>query len=104
MWVDAGFPPDSFWIQTPLHFQMAMRGWRERHKRSTEADLWRAYTHASLNAAASAGKLKAFAHYKRALSPAKAALQTPAEMLDALRQFQAGGAPMTIRRIERKPD
>lgn len=102
MWVDVGFLPDAFWQQTPIHFQAAMKGFADRRKREAESELWAAYTGASLNAAAAAGKLKPFAHYKKALNRPSGP-QTPQEMLEAFRQIQAGGAPMTIRRIERTP-
>ena len=71
-------------------------------ERETESDLWRAYTVASLTATASAGKLKGYQHYLRKIKPPVA--QTPKEMLEALRSFQAGGAAMKFTRIERELD
>jgi hypothetical protein len=101
-WVEAGQSPEAFWTQTPVSFDAVLSGVKRRIERDVESDLWRAYTVASLSAVASAGKLKPFQHYLRKVRPAVA--QTPQEMLEALRAFQAQGAGMTIKRIERKPD
>ena len=100
-WVEAGQSPDTFWRQTPASFDAVISGVRRRLMREAESDLFRAYTAAQFNAAASAGKLKPFAHYKKALKADKVA-QTPQEMLQAFKELQAGGAPMTIKRIERE--
>lgn len=101
MWVDIGMMPDDFWHQTPIHFQAAMTGFANRRKREAESELFSSYNMAVFNAAASAGKLKPFAHYRKALKADKVA-QTPQEMLQAFKELQAGGAPMTIKRIERE--
>jgi len=100
-WAEAGQSSETFWKQTPASFDAVLAGINRRNQRETEADLWRAYTAASLSATASAGKLKPFNHYLRKLKPPVA--QSPQEMLEALRAFQAQGANMTITRIERKP-
>jgi hypothetical protein len=103
MWVEYGFQPDAFWHQTPLHFQLALDAVRDRVKFEREESLFLAYNTAALSSAASAGKLKPFDHYRKRLSPKKLA-QTPSEMLEVFREFQARGAPMTIRRVERTSD
>lgn len=96
MWVRAGFPPDSFWIQTPRGFQLAMKGVRQRLKTEAEARTEQAWHTGAFGAAAQAGKLKPLRKYLR-----KSGQQTPAEMLAVLRSFQAKGAKMTIERIKR---
>lgn len=101
-WVEAGQSPGEFWYQTPASFDAVISGVRRRIERETESDLWRAYTVASLTATAGAGKLKPLSHYMRKMKPAVA--QSPSEMLEALRAFQADGANMKFTRIERKPD
>lgn len=98
MWVQAGFPPDDFWQQTPRHFQMAMQGVRKRLEYESQDQTRLAWETAAFVAAAQSGKLKPLRHY---LSPNKKA-QAPREMLAALLAYQSGGAPMTIRKIERK--
>lgn len=95
MWVDAGFSPDAFWHQSPATFQLAMEGVRKRLEREAEADVRLAWQVAAMSAAAQAGKLKPLRHYL-AKQPGQ---QTPAQMLAALREFQARGARMKIERV-----
>ena len=96
MWIQAGFAPNDFWPQTPLHFQIAMRAVRKRLEAESETRLAQAWTIAALSGAAQNGKLKPLKHYLRKQTKA----QTPKEMLAAMQAYQAGGAKMTIRKIE----
>jgi hypothetical protein len=98
MWIQAGFSPDTFWHQTPAVFQLTMRGIRKRAEQELQASTRLAWETGAFSASASAGKLKPLAHY---LKPATRA-QTPKTMLAALMAYQAAGAKMTIRKIERK--
>jgi hypothetical protein len=98
MWVQAGFPPNDFWQQTPRSFQLAMQGVRKRLENESQEQTRLAWEVGAFSAAAQAGKLKPLRHY---LHPEKKA-QAPREMLAALLAYQSGGAPMTIRKIERK--
>lgn len=97
MWIQAGFAPDAFWHQTPLHLQLAMQGVRKRLVAENEAETRVAWTTAAFSGAAQAGKLKPLRNYLR-----KARRQTPQEMLAVLKSFQAGGAKMKIERFDRR--
>lgn len=97
MWIQAGFPPDDFWQQTPRHFQLVMQGVRKRLESESQDQTRLAWETAAFVAAAQSGKLKPLKHYLR--RPGKA--QTPQEMLAAIKAIQASGANMTIRKIER---
>jgi len=101
--VSAGQTPDTFWTQTPATYSAVIDGVIERRKYDQDAALVDAYTVASFSAAAQAGKLKPLDFYRRRMR-AKSLAQTPNEMLEVFREFQSRGAPMTIRRVERKPD
>lgn len=80
-----------------------MAGAAARTTREVEDRLTSAWTTAALSGAASAGKLKPLKHYLGQLRrSANGGRQTPQEILAALRAFQAGGANMTIRKIELK--
>ncbi|MEM6493698.1 MAG: hypothetical protein AAF650_04895 [Pseudomonadota bacterium] len=48
--MQAGFDPDSFWQQSPIHFQIAMRGVRRRLELEEETQLVSAWHIASLTA------------------------------------------------------
>lgn len=95
MWVQAGFVPDEFWHQTPLHFQIAMKAVRKRLEGEAEYRMAQAWTTAALSAVAQNGKLKPLKHYlAKQTKP-----QGPREMLAALIAHQSNGAKMTIRKI-----
>lgn len=96
MWVQAGFAPDDFWHQTPLHFQIAMRGVRKRLENEADIRIAQSWTAAAFNGAAQNGKLKPLKHYLCK----KAVVQSPNEMLAALLAHQSSGAKMTIREIK----
>lgn len=93
MWVHAGFSPDTFWDQTPRHFQLAMKGVRKKLEGEAQARTALAYESGAFAGLAQAGKLKRLEHYTR-----KGNVQTPREMAAAI---QALGAKsnMKIRRI-----
>jgi hypothetical protein len=95
MWVQAGFEPDTFWPQTPRHFQLAMRGTRKRLESEAEARTAMAYEAGAFAGLAQHGKLKALKHYTR-----KKAEQSPREMLAAIRSMGAK-SNMQVRRVER---
>jgi hypothetical protein len=63
MWIEAGFAPDAFYIQTPRHFQLAMQGVRARLESEADARLSLAWSTGAFSGAASAGKLKPLRHY-----------------------------------------
>ncbi len=66
MWCQAGLEPDNFWHQTPLHFQVIMRGIRKRLEQQAESDLANSWTTAALTGATqSKGGLKPLKHYLR---------------------------------------
>lgn len=96
MWLQAGFQPDDFWHQTPLHFQIAMRGVRKRHEIEADARIAQAWSTAAFSGAAQNGKLKPLKHYLRKTVET----QRPHEMLAALKAHQSNGAGMTIRKIK----
>lgn len=93
MWVQAGFPPDTFWHQTPQGFQLAMRGVRKRMESEAQARTALAYETGAFSGLGYHGKLKALKHYT-----GKGKAQTPREMATVI---QALGAKsnMKIRRI-----
>ena len=65
MWAQAGFDPDAFWHQTPLHLQLAMRGVRKRLEGEADSRTALAYETGAFAGLAQNGKLKAFKHYQR---------------------------------------
>lgn len=94
MWVQAEFSPDTFWHQTPRHFQLTMQGVRKRLKHEADAGLANAWQGGAFTGAAMGGKLKPLNHYLS--TPGRA--QRPRDMLAALLAHQAAGAKMTIRK------
>lgn len=92
MWIQGGFSPDSFWHQTPLHFQLAMRGVRKRLENESEARLHLAYETGAFSGLANHGQLKALANYK----PKK-----PQTVKDAIEVLKGLGArsDMVIREV-----
>jgi hypothetical protein len=92
MWVQAGFSPDTFYSQTPRHFQLAMRGVRKRMEAEAQARTALAYEAGAFAGLAHHGKLKSLKHYTR-----KAA-QTPREMA-ALIQSLGANSNMKVRRL-----
>lgn len=65
MWAQSGFDPDAFWHQTPLHFQLVMRGVRKRLENEAEGRTAQAYEAGAFSGLASNGKLKALDHYTK---------------------------------------
>ena len=94
MWVQAGFSPDTFYQQTPRHFQLAMRGRRKQLENEAQARTAQAYESGAFAGLAYHGKLKALKHYMR-----KQSAQTPREMA-ALIQSLGARSNMKVRRIE----
>jgi hypothetical protein len=94
MWVQAGFSPETFWPQTPRHFQLAMRGVRKRMEFDAQARTSLAYESGAFAGLAHHGKLKALKHYTR-----KTEAQQPREML-ALIQSMGARSNMKIRRLD----
>lgn len=68
MWIQAGFAPDTFYAQTPRHFQLAMEGVRKRL--SNEAD-------GRIEQAWQTGAFAATAQSKRGLKPLNHYLKKP---------------------------
>lgn len=95
MWIEAGFAPETFYEQTPRHFQLAMEAVRKRLERDMEAQLTMAWNNAAFTGAAQAGKLKPLRNYLRKAPAA----QKPAEMLAAMLAHQSNGVKMTVRKI-----
>lgn len=77
MWIEAGFSPDTFYSQTPRHFQLAMEGVRKRLESEAETRLANAWSTGAFSGAANNGKLKPLKHYLR--KPARK--MDPREML-----------------------
>lgn len=98
MWIEAGFSPDDFWHQTPRLFQLAMQGVRKRLDREARDRTIQAWETGAFAASGAAGKLKPLKHYL----PTKTSAQAPRDMLAAMLAYQANGAKMTVRKIERK--
>lgn len=96
MWIEAGFNPDSFWLQTPDTFALAMTGTRKRLEREAEAALRASWHTGAFAAAAQAGKLKPLKHYQAQ----RDAAQEPHEMLAMLKSMGAR-SNMTIKRVKR---
>lgn len=96
MWVQGGFQPDTFWHQTPRHFQLAMQGVRKRLENEQLARSLQSYETGAFSGLAHHGKLKAFKHYDR-----RPKAQTPREMVTAIQSLGAK-SNMKIRRITRE--
>lgn len=92
MWVEAGFPPDTFWPQTERSFSNALAG-AARHR------IKMAWQIAAMTGAASVGKLKPVDDYL----PSDHPVGTPGamKMLGYMRSLQRRGIPIEIERIER---
>lgn len=99
MWIESGFPPETFWEQTPRAFQLVMKGVRKRLSSDFEERTRQAWETAAFGGAAQAGKLKPLKHYLRKQVEA----QHPREMLAALMAHQSAGAKMTIRKVPLVP-
>lgn len=98
MWTQAGFAPDSFWIQTPRHFQLAMKGVRARMEMDAKARTAQAYEGGAFAGLAHHGKLKALTHYT-----GKEMTQTPRQMAATI-QAMGSKSNMKIRRLDRMGD
>lgn len=84
MWCEAGFDPDSFWRQTPLHFQIVMKAVRKRNEARSDTMLETAWlTAAFTGATQSKGGLKPLRTYQRKARPARR--MSDAEMLGNMR-------------------
>ena len=94
MWVQAGFPPDTLWGQTPLHFQCAMEGVRKRLEAEHESRTALAYETGAFGALGYHGKLKPFRHYAR-----KSRQQDAQEMLSMLKSMGAN-SNMKVTRVK----
>ena len=99
LWIEEGFPPETFWDQTERSFAAALEARIETRRLERERDLLNAYNMASLCGHAFAGKLKPFGHYARSGGKAP---QTPKQMLTALKAIKASGAAMAIRRVPKR--
>ena len=97
MWVQGGFRPDDFWHQTPLHFQLAMKGVGKRLETEYEGRQLQAYQAGAFAGLAHHGKLKRFDHYR----PRK--MQTAEDVVSML-QAMGAKSDMKIRKIERAND
>lgn len=96
MWVQAGFSPETFYPQTPLHFQCAMEAVRKRMESEHEARSLQAYETGAFAALGQSGKLKPFSHY----SPKSARAQSSVDMLSMLKSMGAN-SNMKITRVKR---
>lgn len=94
MWVQAGFSPETFYRQTPLHFQCAMEAVRKRLEAEHDARSAQAYETGAFTALARVGKLKPYKHYAR-----KSGQQDPQEMLSMLKSLGAN-SNMKIERVK----
>lgn len=90
--------PDTFWTQTPRHFQLAMQGVRKRLDAEADARAALAYESGAFAGLAYHGKLKAFAHYQRGGNE-----QSPEAML-AMLKAMGGTSNMTIRKVPRSKE
>lgn len=92
MWVEAGFPPDTFWKQTQRSFSNSLTGVAKH--RITSA--WHIGVMSGL---AYAGKLRALEDYLP--GPANEGTKGAAQALGFLFKLKRKGIPMTIEKIER---
>lgn len=96
MWCQSGQNPDAFWHQTPLHFQILMRGVRKRLKVEADDRLAQAWhTGAFTGATQSKRGLKPLPHYLRE----KKANTNPGDVIAALKTWKAAGAQISLRRV-----
>lgn len=93
MWTQAGFSPELFWDQTPLHVQLAMEGVRKRLQSEQNAQTALAYQAGMFGALAQAGKLKPLKHY---LTDHK---QPSAKDMVAMLKSMGAKSDMKVRRI-----
>lgn len=96
MWVQAGFSPETFYPQTPLHFQCAMEAVRKRLEAEQLARMSQAYDSAAFSVMAQNNKLKPFSHYAQKSDRA----QSSREML-AMLQSMGANSNMKITRVKR---
>jgi hypothetical protein len=92
MWVEAGFPPETFWKQTERSFSNSLAG-VARHR------IKLAWQIAAFTGAASVGKLKSPDEYM----PTVDRQTTPGAMklVGFMQRLKRRGIPVTIERIER---
>lgn len=95
MWIQAGFTPDSFWPQTPRHFQLAMEGVRKRLTSEGDARTAQAWETAAFNAQT---KSKAGLKPLNQILRKQAKRQSPKEMLAYIQQM-GRGSNMKVRQI-----
>lgn len=95
VWVEAGQDPASFWDQTPRTFAAVLEGCERRERRSYELATFQAWQAERMSREK---RLKPVAKYVGELRPPKR--QTPGEILANLREMNARGSPMTIRKVE----
>lgn len=74
-----------------------MKGAARAAERRRDENTVMAYQAATFRGASTAGKLKGIKHYL--IHKPERRAQTPAEMFAILQQYQAGGAPISIREI-----
>lgn len=93
MWVEAGFPPETFWTQTERSFSNALAGVARLRIKT-------AWQIAAFTGAAFVGKLKMPEEYL----PTDAPPVTPGatKMLGYLFRLHNRGLPMTIEKVERR--
>lgn len=94
MWVEAGFPPETFWQQTERSFSNALLGAARR-------DIRTAWQSAIFTGAASVGKLRDIDEYLPDIDPRPAATPGAMKTLGFLMKLQRKGIPMKIERVER---
>lgn len=97
MWCQAGFGPETFLEQTAATFAASLRGRAKAREQMIEREVSLAWHTAAFSAAAQAGKLKSLKEYRGKAEDRK--VQSPQQMLGALRMLQDMGAPMTIKQV-----
>jgi hypothetical protein len=97
MWVEAEFPPATFWQQTERSFVLALEARAEAMKRRTERERRLAWNIAALSALASVGKLKSFD--ESFVTGEDGATGGSAKVLGLLFRLKRKGVPMTIEKI-----
>lgn len=91
MWCEAGQEPDSFWHQTPRHFQVVMAGVRERNKAKGETRVALAWQTAAFTG---------LTQTKSGLKPLRHYLQRPARRMSDAEML--GNMKLIASRVNRK--
>ncbi|MEM6907174.1 MAG: hypothetical protein AAF494_00725 [Pseudomonadota bacterium] len=97
-WLSSGRTERDFWQQTLASFSVAMRGDAKRNQVDIENKVFLSYLAAQMTVMAGAGKLGPLDDWLRYVRPQKP--RTVQDMILALQDAAARGAPITITKME----